>query len=425
MQVTYSSVLFALEVIMFLTLVVFVGRRRENMMDVGQLKRRYQLTVKLFHENANWDGVQSITDLVVPIPSPFWYHKVVDGLLSYTIDHTTLKTKYLDSVLADTVLNCQQKSIAWNLSLLKNLDALNKKKFTTNIDSHKQTIISCLEKMTLNAFDLIQKELLTFDTRLTWIEENAIPPIDDLTRFTDSETSCLIADEYIAAFNEQVKTNLGRLESLDPISKLSSSYIFTITTIGSNTYLSDFNVKEKLHVLKGYLIMTKAHILDLLDYVQGHLAFCTNTLQSHGDISLEFFRNVKIYQYLTKHKNELENLFSPTADHTFPLTTIHVTQLSEKPVTIMSEQDFERFKLSYQQLRQVATRMSAMIPKEFPSELPNLSTYNGKPKLLLGREDDFISVLASYSEYTRKLENLKKCWSSSLRVLSSALEGME
>lgn len=91
----------------------------------------------------------------------------------------------------------------------------------------------------------------------------------------------------------------------------------------------------------------------------------------------------------------------------------------------MNEQEFERFKLSYQQLRQVATRITAMIPKEFPSELPNLSTYDGKPKLLIGHEDDFMSVLASFSEYTRKLENLKKGWSASLRVLSSALERME
>lgn len=123
--------------------------------------------------------------------------------------------------------------------------------------------------------------------------------------------------------------------------------------------------------------------------------------------------------------DELESIFFPSANHTFPLTTINVTQLSEKPVTIMNEQEFENFKQSFQQLRQVATRMAAMIPNEFPSELPNLSTYNGLPKLKISCEDDFISVLASFSEYTRKLENLKKCWSSSLRILSTTLERME
>jgi hypothetical protein len=101
---------------------------------------------------------------------------------------------------------------------------------------------------------------------------------------------------------------------------------------------------------------------------------------------------------------------------------IHFTQLSEKLVTLHNEQEFEKFKQAFLQLRQVAMRMAAVIPSKYPAELPNLSTYNGKPKLRISRESDFILILAAFSEYTRRLETLKKGWTTSLRDVTTILE---
>jgi hypothetical protein len=93
-----STLLYALQIIVLVSFFLFLSNRRKSMskcdsllhflllVDAGQLRRRYQLSVKLFHEHANWDNVHSITDLVVPVPSPYWFQKVVDGALSYTID---------------------------------------------------------------------------------------------------------------------------------------------------------------------------------------------------------------------------------------------------------------------------------------------------------------------------------------------------
>lgn len=43
--------------------------------------------------------------------------------------------------------------------MLKNLDALAQKQFVASVEGYKQTLVDCLEKMTLNAFELVLLEV--------------------------------------------------------------------------------------------------------------------------------------------------------------------------------------------------------------------------------------------------------------------------
>jgi hypothetical protein len=98
------------------------------------------------------------------------------------------------------------------------------------------------------------------------MEENAAPPIEDLSLFSDAN-DCTVAEKYLVVFNEQVsfypfgdlmkqvKTNLGRLETLDPISKL-SQFLKEVSSVSSSPYIT-LNVQERLDDLTGYLVSIK------------------------------------------------------------------------------------------------------------------------------------------------------------------------
>lgn len=120
------------------------------------------------------------------------------------------------------------------------------------------------------------------------------------------------------------------------------------------------------------------------------------------------------------HVASLRQFFSSAVP--LPASIVNVGQLSSSLITIQNEDQKKRLQLAYEQLSQLCARTTKMIPKEWPTKLPNLSTHDGLPQLIVGSVVDFSTILAVYSEYTKGLELLKKNWSFSLRILYTSLE---
>jgi len=127
--------------------------------------------------------------------------------------------------------------------------------------------------------------------------------------------------------------------------------------------------------------------------------------------------------FLNNHREELDKFFGDhLAPPTFPFTVIHVGQLREEQVEVKTEQQYKIMKRTYDQLVTLSDRIKKSLPREFPKDLPNLSTHDGAPRLMLRSEKDYILVMRSYSEYLRRLEALKKSWTGTVRALYNALE---
>lgn len=105
-----------------------------------------------------------------------------------------------------------------------------------------------------------------------------------------------------------------------------------------------------------------------------------------------------------------------------PFRVVHVGQLRDDIVEVKTEQQYKVMKKTYDQLVTLSERLKRSLPREFPKELPNLSTHDFMPRLLIRNEKDYILVVKSFAEYLRRLEALKKNWTNTVRSLYNVLE---
>jgi len=66
--------------------------------------------------------------------------------------------------------------------------------------------------------------------------------------------------------------------------------------------------------------------------------------------------------------------------------------------------------------------METMIPIKWPQDLPNLSTHNGKPCLIIKDKNSYSLILGSYSQYLKRLDSLKNEFTLCIRSFYKFLE---
>lgn len=159
----------------------------------------------------------------------------------------------------------------------------------------------------------------------------------------------------------------------------------------------------------------------LLNHAQFHLQNCINALP---DVPLPIFRSIRGVDYLTAHREELDRYFAlPEGSMpAFPFSVVHVGQLRDDIVEVKTEGQYKIMKRTYDQLVTLSDRIRKALPREFPKDLPNLSTHDFMPRLLVRTERDYIIVVKSFAEYLRRLEALKKNWTNTVRSLYNCLE---
>jgi len=72
-------------------------------------------------------------------------------------------------------------------------------------------------------------------------------------------------------------------------------------------------------------------------------------------------------------------------------------------------------------MRSKQQKLESAIPTKWPQILPNLSTHNGKPQLIVKSSSDYILVLSNYKSFVVRMIKLKDHWTFSLRALYKLL----
>jgi len=100
-----------------------------------------------------------------------------------------------------------------------------------------------------------------------------------------------------------------------------------------------------------------------------------------------------------------------------PFDCLQVVVLHSDSCSVRTEAEYAAHKRVYDQLVALEERLGKAIPRDWPCELPNLSTHDGKPVLRVSSERDYTLVMRAYTEYLRRLETLKRGWTASLRAM--------
>lgn len=160
-------------------------------------------------------------------------------------------------------------------------------------------------------------------------------------------------------------------------------------------------------------------LAEMLNTAQVHYQFCVDSLR---DIPIQLYRHQRAMDYLDKYAFALEQHFGKrSGQKRYPFVVLHITQLSEDFVTVKTPKEYVNMCKAYEKLVSLSQRVKASVPSEFPRELPNLASHDGKPSFLVRNSADYSLIIHTYSAYLQRLDNIKNAWQSPLRELSSLL----
>jgi len=281
-----------------------------------------------------------------------------------------------------------------------------------------------LRNVLYEAISYLFMDIKEFNEFLTHIRTTpAIEAISDLTEYLD-ESGYITASKFVDKFKIQLKTNFTKLEKFEFI-KMRNRFKKLVTNIDQvferriNQLITQAMIK-KLDRLYKQIFEMRDTLVDELDYLEKHLDFCHNLLES---INLESFsdQTVNVAKYLSKHRDTFLLAFETKEQPKFPINIPHIQNLSEDIIMISTEAELKHMFKPYSMMRDIVKVMEQFIPQKWPQSLPNLSAHDGKPYFQVKNQDDYTLVLGAYFEYVTKMENLKNEWTFTVRLLYESL----
>jgi len=251
----------------------------------------------------------------------------------------------------------------------------------------------------------------------------AVDPITDINLYID-ESGFIIAPTFVEKFKHQLQLNYQKLEEFEFI-KMRNRFKKLVTNIEQvfdrriNQLITQSMIK-KLDRLYKQIFEMRDSLVDELDYVEKHLDFCHNLLES---INLESFseQTVGVAKYISQHKKTLSDIFESQHPLIYPLSMPNLQILSEELLVLSSEVEKNHFLKSYTIMKDMTKIMEQFIPQKWPQSLPNLSAHDGKPYFQVKGQEDYILILGAYFEFVTKMENLKNEWTFTVRLLYESL----
>jgi len=139
----------------------------------------------------------------------------------------------------------------------------------------------------------------------------AVDPITDINLYID-ESGFIIAPTFVEKFKHQLQLNYQKLEEFEFI-KMRNRFKKLVTNIEQvfdrriNQLITQSMIK-KLDRLYKQIFEMRDSLVDELDYVEKHLDFCHNLLES---INLESFseQTVGVAKYISQHKKNIIRYF--------------------------------------------------------------------------------------------------------------------
>jgi len=264
-------------------------------------------------------------------------------------------------------------------------------------------------------------------------EKQMMLPIADLTRYL-REDKTVLATQFVADFKKQMKSNYESLSNTNLTVLRHSIKNFVANQQMLMEHAPDTFQEEAIHkklcVFYKDCSLIKDILADLSTLLEGHLQFVQTVLEN---IHLDSFSDIATTTglYFSKHKQRLAIFELPDGQYPpFPLKIPYFMELNDGDVDVMNETDYLRWKNEYKKLlTNIVSKLEEAIPKKWPQTIPNLSTYNGKPLLLVRDPEDFCWIMSSYHLFISKMELLNNDWTVTLRVLYPSLlmiqKGME
>jgi len=170
----------------------------------------------------------------------------------------------------------------------------------------------------------------------------------------------------------------------------------------------------------------KERLEELLGFLETHIAFCENMLEN---VHLNSFteRNLQVDAYYEKHKKELDLTFAdPNQPRTFPLKILNVCQFQSSEIIVENESQWNLVYDEYVKyfLPQIKLLQNSL-PTQWPQYLPNLSSIDGKPRLLICNAKDYKTITGCYAAFTKRMDTLKTTWIMQLRNCYKVVECMK
>lgn len=178
-------------------------------------------------------------------------------------------------------------------------------------------------------------------------------------------------------------------------------------------------LKEELELIISPLQKVRDLLQDALTALTDHLDFCHSVLES---IHIESFHSkYRIpFQIQNIHHDKFDVIFGGSPPQSYPITCPSLGELNEEVIITNSDQ-YKMLRLNYEMTQGLMERMGRSLPINWPSYLPNLTTHDGHPRVLLASPMDFILVQGNYSDFIARMVSLKKDWQFCLKEIFELL----
>eukprot|EP01130_Rhizamoeba_saxonica_P018973 TRINITY_DN9696_c0_g1_i1.p1 TRINITY_DN9696_c0_g1~~TRINITY_DN9696_c0_g1_i1.p1 ORF type:complete len:413 (+),score=75.26 TRINITY_DN9696_c0_g1_i1:191-1429(+) len=263
----------------------------------------------------------------------------------------------------------------------------------------------------LEAFSVLMDEIVSGE---------CVPPLEDLTEFEDGD-GFLKCEQYVDHFNKQLVYNYDRLNNLsftlmrfrmkDLAENIKQAYNF-----GLEDSLFTRSMKKKLIRLHRMAIELKENLDDKVKYLHAHHMFVQNLMEN---IHIESFseQTMHVAEYYLKHQEEFDSVFGPDANVEYPFDVLYISELREVKITCKSQTEYDLLANTYQCILGMLEKLEQVTPVKYPQSVPNLSTHDAKPYLLISCREDYISLMSSYCSFITKMDTLKKDWKFTTKSL--------
>lgn len=134
---------------------------------------------------------------------------------------------------------------------------------------------------------------------------------------------------------------------------------------------------------------------------------------------------MQLVDYFAEHGAVLDRVFCSPSPPPLPVSVPQFTQLRPEDVTIQKAEEFIFAKESYDDMRKALKDTAAAFPKSWPVAVPNLSTADLKPSILVGHLADFRVLMVAFNAYMEGLLSLADRWSVALRAVFDVLDDTE
>eukprot|EP01129_Flabellula_baltica_P012374 TRINITY_DN5581_c0_g1_i1.p1 TRINITY_DN5581_c0_g1~~TRINITY_DN5581_c0_g1_i1.p1 ORF type:complete len:443 (-),score=86.92 TRINITY_DN5581_c0_g1_i1:7-1335(-) len=391
-----------------------------------------------------WSKVKDINDLVVILPLENHDGKKKKGVFGSIAKKKKKKVpvhekfRFLYSVMANIFeqtdynkLNAKKRiHLYYNMSFLKHFfvehDYAGEIQ-ETEIISWLQAIEGGLRNVMYEALSmLLREDVATFEAVYEDIKTcKPLPPMEDLEgEGLLDQDGCIVADEFLLRFTEQYESNYERLSKFKFLKirhrfkKLADNIELAFAREITNIFTRPMTMKlARLHSITLTMREVLIELSDQLDY---HVGFCHQMLEH---IHLESYspNTTSVCKYLIKHQEDLERLYGGEMPP-LPFESMMVSDLRETLMMVENEEVYLHFKKTYELSLEMFHRTEALLPQKWPQPLPNLSTYNGKPFLLISCEKDYVCILGAYYQYINTMEELTSDWKMTIRTFYQIAE---